>query len=138
MASQPLAKGRVAFRPGWRGGYPHGARHEFLSAELLASSSELFAEAADVDLVMHLVTTHHGYSRPLAVVADDHEVLDVAATARGKAMMATTAYSGTAVGVESLERFTSVVQRYGWHGVAWLEAMLRLADHRRSELEANR
>jgi len=138
MADLPLAKSRGAFRPGWRGGYPSGARHEFLSAELIASSSELLAEAADPDLVMHLVTTHHGFSRPLAVIAHDPEVIDVYADARGKELTATTAYSGAVIGAKSLERFTSVVQRYGWHGVAWLEAMLRLADHRRSELEANR
>ncbi|MCB0984214.1 MAG: type I-U CRISPR-associated helicase/endonuclease Cas3 [Ilumatobacter sp.] len=136
MADEPLAKGIAAMRPGWRGGYPEGARHEFLSVHLACSATELLERANDPDLVLHLVSSHHGHARALPVVADDPQNLTVHYMAHGCELFADTSIGGDALGAEALRRFTTLQARYGCHGLTWLESILRLADHRRSELEA--
>ena len=126
LASQePLAKGRVRVREGhalrraWReAGLPGGFRHEATSTALIDG----IAGAADDDLVRHLVASHHGCARPyLPVVADSAAWIDTSALER--------------VDGEVPERFWRLVRCYGWWGLAYLEATLRLADHRQSARE---
>jgi CRISPR-associated endonuclease/helicase Cas3 len=40
---------------------------------------------------------------------------------------------GLASGIS--ERYWNLTRRYGWYGLAYLEMLVRLADHRRSEEE---
>lgn len=140
---EPLAKSRgtpltlKAYREALkRSGYPEGGRHELLSVRMLEVESHRLPDNPDLrDLVVHLVTTHHGRSRPFAPVVEDPEPVDVAVP-----LPESTVRVSSATGLERLdsgvtERFWRLVRRYGWWGLAWLEAILRLADHRQSEAE---
>lgn len=122
-----------------RSGYPAGGRHELLSVALARKAADALAKAYDRDLVLHLIASHHGHCRPFAPVIDDKQYQHVATTHDSTTLTVTAEEqrdhpphgldSGTA------DRFWRLVRRYGWWGLAQLEATLRLADHRCSEAE---
>ncbi len=114
-------------------GYPVGGRHELLSVRLAESCDVILGLAHDRDLVLHLVAAHHGHCRPFAPVVEDEHPVSVDCDCIGQHFHAD---SGT--GLERLDsgvagRFWRLIRRYGWWGLAYLEACLRLADHRASE-----
>lgn len=116
-------------------GYPKGSRHELLSVRLIESAPELLAQAHDPELVLHLIAGHHGHSRPFAPVVNDAEPVEVAFSLFGANVRAR-----SDTGLERLdsgvaERFWKLTRKYGWWGLAYLEAMIRLADHRESAEE---
>ncbi|MEZ5374570.1 MAG: hypothetical protein R2704_18000 [Microthrixaceae bacterium] len=118
-----------------RSGYPAGARHEVMSLHI-AETQSLLKDAAHPDLVAHLVASHHGHCRPLAPAVPDARPVSVP-TAIGSAGSEVSSDSGLAAFNSGLvERFARLSDTYGPHGLAWLEALLRLADWKRSELEA--
>lgn len=143
MAGEVLAKSAEMpkTRAAWRrarinSGYPDGGRHELLSVRLAESAPVLLPENDDLrDLVLHLIASHHGYCRPFAPVVEDDQQICAEFKLRGEAMH----WSGP-TGLERLDsgvanRYWRLTRRYGWWGLAWLEALLRLADWRRSEWE---
>ena len=117
-------------------GYPVGGRHELLSVRLAESEPTILPQDPAVrDLVLHLLASHHGYCRPFAPVVNDEEAPQVAIELCGHHLR----WSGP-TGLEGLDsgiadRYWRLTRRYGWWGLAWLEALLRLADWRRSEWE---
>ncbi|MHB1156047.1 MAG: type I-G CRISPR-associated helicase/endonuclease Cas3g [Phycisphaerales bacterium] len=87
-----------------------GFRHEMLSMQ---KAAEKYAD----DLLLHLIASHHGHARPFAPLFDDSVWQNPPPHHLG---------SGVA------ERFWTMTRRYGWWGLAYLEAVLRLADQHAS------
>jgi CRISPR-associated endonuclease/helicase Cas3 len=121
---------------------PSGFRHEMASVALLQSSEAgraLLEACHDPALVLHLVASHHGHARPFAPTEDHRRAdatLRVNAEVEGVMLDAPADHGMDALDSGVAERFFTVQRRYGWWGLAWLEAILRLADHRESEVEA--
>ena len=124
-----------------RSGYPTGMRHELLSLALASDAKFLRQKVNDWDLVLHLVATHHGWCRPIAPIFEDENPRVVTTEIEGYTVTSSTTceingFPAAHVGSGVTERFWRVVRRYGWWGTAYLEALVRLADHRVSEFEA--
>ncbi|MBM7867088.1 type I-U CRISPR-associated helicase/endonuclease Cas3 [Heliobacterium gestii] len=123
-----------------RSGLPGGFRHEVLSCQLIEHVEKQPEHNSDPELVKHLVCTHHGFCRPMAPFVHDelHPAIkfeieqlkaSLSSEERGEWIHAHRLDSGLP------ERFWRMIQRYGWWGIAYLEAIFRLADHRESEEE---
>jgi CRISPR-associated endonuclease/helicase Cas3 len=134
-----------------RAGLPAGFRHEMLSVQMLetllgsagvppAKPGSACISPAELDLILYLIGTHHGRGRPLAPVVVDLEAPDVALTAELLGQSYTVAVShawrekapphrlDSGIGA----RFWRMQRRFGWWGAAYLETILRLADHQAS------
>jgi CRISPR-associated endonuclease/helicase Cas3 len=112
--------------------YPQGARHELLSAALVATKTY-------DDLLLHLIATHHGSGRPFADrVAENNVTKEPFKTPElfGQTFELPTSAQQIAVwNTELPERFWRVVRQFGWWGAAYREAIFRLADHAQSRVE---
>ena len=134
-----------------KSGYPRGARHEVQSIamleEQLAALNECLkkldvTKEPDLDLVLHLVASHHGYCRPFAPVATDEAPVDVSLPRHTSKRFGAIDFGATTskndlhrLDSPLADRFWSLIAKYGWQELCWLEAVLRLADHRASEEE---
>ena len=87
-----------------------GYRHEFGS--LLKAEQQPLPDKTR-DLILHLISAHHGHSRPLIPTTGCKDASpSVLAAKAGEAAL----------------RFARLQQRYGIWGLAWREAILRAAD----------
>jgi len=145
LLTEPIAKSGQSIRDGAaremariQSGYPAGYRHELLSVAMVQAHGDLLARANDPDLVLHLVGSHHGWCRPFAPFRDDpDDRIAACELTGGPGDISVTLQSGTRHGLARLDsgvadRFWRLTEKYGWWGLAWLEAIIRLADHRAS------
>ena len=156
-ADEPLAKSVPSARTR-RNEWPP-VRHEISSVALVQSSPAILDLAHDPDLVLHLVGTHHGYGRPLPPIKKDPSPQELTAVGRryrdgfrlgaggvhgsdasqgacGQVHMSVSSdLAETPLALEMADRFWRLQERYGHHGLAWLEAIFRLADQQRSAEE---
>jgi CRISPR-associated endonuclease/helicase Cas3 len=142
MADAPLAKSGLPRADNKRrelarakSCYPKGARHELLSASLLEANEQPLGTATDRELVLHLIESHHGFARPFAPVIPDRSPPPVRETVMGSPVAGSAGHDRDRLDSGMPERFWRLVDAYGWYGLSWLEAILRLADHAQSAIE---
>ena len=113
---RPFAKTRGPFRNSLLDGY----RHEFGSLPFVEDDPD-FGKLSEEhqELTLHLVAAHHGFARPAIGTdsCDDAPPSALAVRARDVAL-----------------QFSRLQKRWGPWGLAWLESVLRAADHRASAL----
>ncbi len=140
MLSEPIAKSsmhaydarsRAIARV--RAGYPEGQRHELLSVSLVAQHAAALSQAHDPELVLYLIGAHHGWGRPFAPPVRDLEPVSVTLEIADIQWKGSTDHGLARLDSGVPDRFWSLTERYGWWGLAWLDAIIRLADHRVSE-----
>lgn len=115
---------------------PEGFRHEMLSLQLVARAPEL-GDGAEEELLLHLIASHHGHARPFAPVIGDADPGDVDLTDLDTPVPSADDRRAL-VPPHRLDsgipgRFWRLTRRYGWWGLAYVEAILRLADWEASE-----
>ncbi len=119
-----------------RADLPRGFRHEMLSVQLAERSDSLPVDSKDRDLVLHLIAAHHGFARPFAPVAPDATPPDVRLGQVTLTGPERSAAPPDRIDSGIAERFWTQTRRFGWWGLAYLEACVRLADQQASQKEA--
>jgi CRISPR-associated endonuclease/helicase Cas3 len=143
--SEPLAKSPCKFRSREQAnaireaaGLPVGFRHEMLSAQLAERFCNTPFSIEESKLLLHLIASHHGHARPFAPVCEDDVPSAVNARLSEKTFDLSAEQRRTLIPPHRLDsdvtdRFWALIRRYGWWGLAYHEAILRLADWYASE-----
>ena len=138
---KPLAKSKSPWSASaWKSsGLPKGWRHEALSVQMSRAHPKL-AKARDPALVLWLIGSHHGFGRPFFSFIESgfeqpEPCLDVGKWEMTEGGSGPQSTSFDFDGLDWPSMFIDLKRRYGIWGLAHLEAILRLADHRASEEE---
>jgi CRISPR-associated endonuclease/helicase Cas3 len=117
---------------------PEGFRHELVSVALVRNcGNELLDGVAEEErtLVEHLIGAHHGRGRPFTPFIEEPEPETVRVMWEGHSLEANSDHGLWKLDSDWADVFWQLVRRYGYWGLAYLEAILRLADGARSAEE---
>lgn len=110
-----------------RSGWPLGGRHELLSVQLLDAAVAAGLVVDDLDLVRHLVISHHGHGRPTVGAVEDAADLLCRMVIDGIEVQCVV--NPATADWDQPSRFRTLCERYGLWGLALLEAIVRQSDH---------
>lgn len=132
-AADGLVAKSACSRTQWRAdreasGWPAGGRHEEISRRIVQQWIEGTTDSTiDTELLIHLVVSHHGYGRPVLPEVADTGVTEVAFVLDDVDVSVPGTLSET--DWEQPRRFRQCCENYGYWGLAFLESLLRQADH---------
>lgn len=111
-------------------GYPRGHRHELVSVRLFedAVKDASTADSPDSDLVKFLIGTHHGHGRAFAPVSRDHHPVQIKMDHQRRPIEVSSDHALHTLNSGWTDLFWSLICKYGWWGLAYLEAILITAD----------
>jgi CRISPR-associated endonuclease/helicase Cas3 len=118
--------------------YRHEATSVALADSLFITDRNGSHESGDTDLVLHLIATHHGHFRPLGPPVLDTAPALASVNVDGRQLVCSTDHGLYRADSGLPDRFWRLASRYGWWGLAWLEAIFILADHAQSGYESRR
>jgi CRISPR-associated endonuclease/helicase Cas3 len=135
-----------------RSGYPSGGYYHAIQSVAMLDGKRECLEALlkkecqdlepEVDLVLYLISSHHGECRPFAPVLIDPNPIEISLTHHISGVFGEIDFSSIPsnsalhrLDSPMADRFWGLIEKYGWQELCWLEAILRLADHRASEGE---
>lgn len=118
-------------------GLPDGARHEVASLAF-ALAHPMLREANDPDLVLWLVGTHHGWGRPFFPPVEWPVKRSFRVDLGDGERESTEPLQLARLLARWIDLQGELTKKYGYWGLARLEAVVRLADHRCSDHEQRR
>jgi CRISPR-associated endonuclease/helicase Cas3 len=143
LAPKPLAKsGAIPLSRSERArnrsmsGLPDGFRHELLS--LLFAEDVCKLEEAGSNLALHLIASHHGFCRPFPQPVLDPNPPSVSFACRSISEKERVDRRPHSLAGGAPDRFWQLTRRFGWWGLAYHEALFRLADWAASGAEVER
>lgn len=123
---------RAEIRERWKAcGLPDRWRHELCSLDLLEANPGLLDRVPEKrrPLLRHLIGTHHGFGRILPPVIENAGAPVIERELSGQLCRVATRHDWHRLDSGWIDQFAGLQRQFGWHGLAWLEAIVRLADH---------